>query len=208
MALFSSKKQNEFFDLLSKISKNLDEASHYFIEFKIQNVSDLKVFSQSMKEYERKGDSFMHELIILLNKTFITPIEREDILQLANKMDDVLDGLEQFSARLDMLSFTDIDDKMKKFSDKIHEGTLEITKAIQLLFTKKLIDIRQHTIKINDLESECDDIHFTAMKELFEKEKDPISLIKHKELYESLEEIADSCEDVADTLESIIMRNS
>jgi len=71
------------FDSLLKISENVKEGAQYFVEYKISNLSDLKEFTRVMKEYERKGDSFIHELIVTLNKTFITPIEREDIHQLA-----------------------------------------------------------------------------------------------------------------------------
>ena len=75
------------------VSENLKEGAQFFVEYKIKNASDLKEFSMRMKEYESKGDSFIHEIIMELNKAFITPIEREDILQLAMSMDDVLDEL-------------------------------------------------------------------------------------------------------------------
>ncbi|ANB60721.1 DUF47 domain-containing protein [Anoxybacteroides amylolyticum] len=206
--VFSSKKRDVFFDLLFTISENVKEAAQYFVEYKIQNVSDLKEFARVMKEYEKKGDSFIHELVVALNKTFITPIEREDIHQLAMKMDDVLDGLEQCSARFEMFSFTDIDDHMVKFFDNIYQSTIEIAEALKLLASKKLLDMRAHAIKIKDFETKCDEILRASIKNLFVTQKDPIKLIQYKELYEMLEEIADSCEDVANTIETIIMRNA
>jgi predicted phosphate transport protein (TIGR00153 family) len=205
--IFSPKK-NVFFGLLFTISENVKEAAQYFVEYKINNISDLKELARVMKEYERKGDSYIHELIVELNKTFITPIEREDIHQLAMKMDDVLDGLEQCSARFEMFSFTEIDDHMVKFFDHIYQSTIEIVNALKLLANKKLIDMRTHAIKIKDYETKCDEILRASIKNLFVEQKDPIKIIQYKELYEMLEEIADSCEDVANTIETIIMRNA
>lgn len=205
--IFSPKK-DVFFEMLSKISANLKESSQFFMDYKINNASDLKEFSGVMKEYETKGDTYIHELIVALNKTFITPIEREDILQLAMKMDDVLDGLEQWVARLEMYSITNVDEYMTKFFAHIHQSSIEIAKAIDLLASKRLLDIRPHAIQIKDFESRCDELLRTSIKNLFVVEKDPIKIIQVKELYEMLEGIADSCEDVANTLETIIMRNA
>ncbi|MFC3882931.1 DUF47 domain-containing protein [Bacillus songklensis] len=205
--IFSPKK-DVFFEMLSRISSNVKESTQYFVDYQIKNTSDLKEFSGVMKEYEHKGDTYIHELIVALNKTFITPIEREDILQLAMKMDDVLDGLEQWVARLEMYSITNIDEYMSKFFSNIHQSSIEIAKAIELLTSKKLLDIRTHAIQIKDLESRCDELLRASIKNLFVVEKDPIRIIQVKELYEMLEGIADSCEDVANTLETIIMRNA
>lgn len=206
--IFSSAKKDVFFTMLHSISENVKESAQYFVEYKIKNMSDLKEFARVMKEYETKGDSFIHELIVSLNKTFITPIEREDILQLAMKMDDVLDGLEQCSARFEMFSFTETSEQMVQFFTYIHQGTIEIANSIELLGNKKLLDIRTHAIKIKDYETKCDELLRASIKTLFETEKDPIRIIKAKEIYEILEEIADSCQDVANTLETIIMRNA
>ncbi|KOO43903.1 DUF47 domain-containing protein [Priestia koreensis] len=205
--IFSPKK-DVFFEMLSKISANMKESTHFFVDYNIKNASDLKEFAEVMKNYEHKGDSYIHELIVALNKTFITPIEREDILQLAMKMDDVLDGLEQWVARLEMYSVTETDDYMKKFFALIHQASIEISKAIELLASKKLGEMRKHGIEIKDIESRCDELLRSSIKNLFVIQKDPIQLIKIKELYEMLEDIADSCEDVANTLDTIIMRNA
>lgn len=204
--LFS--KKDFFFTQLSHISENISKSAKYFVEFKINNLSDLKEFSQVMKEYETKGDTYIHELIVELNKTFITPIEREDILALAMKMDDVLDGFEQCSATFEMFSITQFDDQMVKFFNYIYQGTEEIAKCIELLTSKKYMDIRTHAIQVKDYESKCDELLRKSIKNLFVEQKDPIKIIQYKDIYEILEDIADSCEDVANTLESIIMRNA
>ncbi|WP_061810098.1 DUF47 domain-containing protein [Rossellomorea vietnamensis] len=202
------KKKDKFAILLSQIAGNLKESAHYFADYKLNNVSDLKEFSSQMKEYETKGDSFVHEVILDLNKVFITPIEREDILALAMSMDDVLDGLEHTSAMFEMYSITQADEYMLKFVEAIRQCSDEIESAVELLSTKKWIQIREHAIKIKDLESKCDGILRQSIKHLFHTEKDPIRIIQYKEIYEELEEIADHCQNVANTFETIIMKNA
>ncbi|MGN1400454.1 MAG: DUF47 domain-containing protein [Bacillus sp. (in: firmicutes)] len=205
--VFKSKK-DKFAALLFSISENLKEGADYFADYKLKNISDLKVFTDSMKDYEHKGDDFVHEVIMELNKAFITPIEREDILHLAMSMDDVLDGLESCAAMFEMYSIINADEYMLKFVENIRESAYEIEKAVNLLASKKLLDIRDHAIKIKDLESSCDAIHRQSIKNLFAVEKDPIRIIQYKEIYESLEEVADCCQAVANTLETIIMKNA
>ncbi|BAU29182.1 hypothetical protein DFP93_11759 [Aneurinibacillus soli] len=203
-----SAKRDVFLDMLATIAENVKESAQYFVDFKIRNEADLKKFATRMKEFETKGDTYIHEIIVALNKTFITPLEREDILELANTMDDILDGMEQCASRFEMYNITEADEYMITFAQKILESTEEVAKSTKLLNKKKLMDIRPHAIKINDIESQCDDLLRICIKELFTKEKDPIKIIQYKELYEVLESISDSCEDVADTLETIIMRNA
>lgn len=204
----ATKKKDKFFNYLTSISLNLKEASNYFADYKLKNVSDLKIFSETMKEYESKGDSFVHEVIRDLHNAFITSIEREDILSLTMSMDDVLDGLEHTSALFEMYSIINADEYMLKFVDAIRGCTDEIVEAVELLSSKKLLDIRDHAIKIKDYESKCDGILRESLKQLFTNEKDPIRIIKYKEIYEELEEIADYCQEVANTLETIIMKNA
>lgn len=202
------KKNDKFSVLLSNISANLKESANFFTEYKLKNVSDLKIFSEKMKELETKGDSYVHEVIKELNDAFITPIEREDILHLAMSMDDVLDGLEGCSALFEMYSITTADDFMIKFVEAIQGSVHEIDKAVELLSNKKLTQIREHAIKIKDYESKCDNVLRQSIKNLFTVEKDPIRIIQYKEIYENLEDIADYCQTVANTLETIIMKNA
>jgi uncharacterized protein len=202
------KKDDKFMVLLSQIAENLQDSGNYMADYKIKNVSDLKTFSETMKEYESKGDTYIHTIIKELNRAFITPIEREDILQLANSMDDVLDGFEECSALFDMHSIVNIDEYMVKFVEALQKCTHEIKKAVELLSKKKLLQIREHVIKIKDYETNCDGIYRQSIKHLFSVEKDPIRIIQYKEIYEAFENIADDCQEVANTLETIIMKNA
>ncbi|WP_449620625.1 DUF47 domain-containing protein [Robertmurraya sp. Marseille-Q9965] len=203
-----NKKQDKLMVLLKDISTNLRESAHYFADYKLQNVNDLKVFFETLKDYETKGDTYVHETIQELNKVFITPIEREDILQLAMSMDDVLDGFEACAAMFEMYSITQADEFMVKFVQALRACADEIEVSIDLVTNKKLLQVREHAIKIKDYESKCDGILRQSIKHLFSVEKDPIRIIQYKEIYETLEEIADHCQGVANTLETIIMKNA
>jgi predicted phosphate transport protein (TIGR00153 family) len=205
--VFKSKK-DKFAVMLLNISSNLKESSDYFADYKLKNISDLKIFSDTMKQYETTGDDYVHEVIKELNNAFITPIEREDILMLAMTMDDVLDGLEHCAALFEMYSIVNANEYMLKFVDEIRNAAHEIDRAVELLMTKKLNDIRPIAIKIKEHESDCDTLHRQSVKHLFLSEKDPIRIIQYKEIYENLEEIADYCQSVANTLETIVMKNA
>ena len=203
-----AKKKDKFAVYLENIASNLKESANFFAEYKLNNVSDLKIFSEKMKEYESKGDTMVHEVFKDLHNAFITFIEREDILTLTMSMDDVLDGLEHTAALFEMYSIVNADDYMLRFVDAIRSCASEIETAVEMLGTKKLQDMREHAIKIKDLESKCDGILRESIKNLFVNEKDPIRIIQYKEIYEELEKIADFCQSVANTLETIIMKNA
>lgn len=206
--MFNQRKTDPFFAALLTIAKNVQEAIHYADTFKVTTVADLKEVSFKLKTYEREGDNLIHDLISKLNKSFMTPIEREDILQLAIKMDDILDGIESFAARLEMYSLTEIDEYVQKFMENIVKSADEIVKAMELLSRKKLEAMREHAVLIKEYERICDEIQRTSIKQLFITQKDPIRIIQYKDIYEQLEEIADYCQDVAHTIETIIMRNA
>nr|WP_238942020.1 DUF47 domain-containing protein [Bacillus sp. REN10] len=205
--MFKTKK-DKFSVLLHSIAVNLKESADFYADYKLGNAGDLKNFYEEMKKLESKGDTFMHKVITELNQSFITPIEREDILALAISMDDVLDGLEETAAMLEMYSVVKPDEYMLKFVEAIRGCAIEIEQSINLLPTKKLLSIREHVIKIKDYETACDGILRQSIKHLFATEKDPIQLIKTKAIYENLEKVADYCQDVANTLETIIMKNA
>lgn len=202
------KKEDKFAALLTEISNNLVVGMDFFAEYAKNDENGLKDFAIKMKEYEHKGDSFVHTIIHDLNKVFITPIEREDILALAMRMDDVIDGLDSTSALFEMYNISGADEFMLQFVENIHNAVIEIDKAVALISKKKLPQIRSHAIRIKDYESKCDDVLRSSIKNLFQHSSDPIFIMQYKEIYEEFEGVADSCEDVANTLEAIIMKNA
>jgi predicted phosphate transport protein (TIGR00153 family) len=203
-----TKKKDKLFLMLLAISDNLKDGGKHFLNYKIKEEKHLDEFRLKMKEYEHKGDDLVDELIKDLNNTFITPIEREDALELAAHMDDIIDGLEECAAHFYMYNIYEIDDYMVQFSDLLNNCIIEINNAVELLSNKKLTDMRQHTVKIKEYEEKCDELERTAIKVLFEREKDFVRLIQYKEIYGFLEGVADDCKKVGKVLETVIMKNA
>ncbi len=204
--MFKSKK-DKFAVLLAKISANINDSSDYFSAFRAKNVSDLKVFTETMRQYEHIGDDFTHEIIKELNDAFITPIEREDLLSLAMVMDDVMDNIEHSASFREMFSLVETDEYEEKFLSNIKEATQLLDEAIGLLGDKKLHAVRDKIVAIKDVESRCDTVYRAAVKNIFNSNEDPIMIMKRNQTYESLENVADCCQTVANVLESIVMKN-
>ncbi|EXX85715.1 hypothetical protein BG53_07835 [Paenibacillus darwinianus] len=201
------KKKDIFFKTFEEMADTIVEAVEYFHDH-VPNLKDLTAFAREMKEYETKCDRCVHIILTELNKTFITPIERDDIMRLTTSLDDVLDGIEALASRFEMYQIQEPDEYIVLFAENLVRCAHQIKKAIYLLTDKKLLAIREPAIAINELENQADDLLRVCIKNLFAKVKDPIELIKRKEIYERLEQTTDYCEDVADTLETIIVRNS
>lgn len=204
-----TQKKDKFYELLSDVAANVKETADFFKEYRIQSEADLQEFASRIKEAETKGDRMIHEIIKELHQTFITPIEREDILQLAMNLDDVLDGMEQTAVLFEIYEVTEPTDYMREFVAILSQCSVEMTGAIELLSQKKLPELHTPAVKLKEYESNCDELLRTAVRNLFLKKKnDPIKVIQYKEIYETLEEVADSYQKVADTFESIIMKNA
>lgn len=206
--MFSKGKKDKFSELLLSITSNLQETTYFCVEKPVSNHHELQLFLENVKEYESTGDELIQKITKELNQTFITPIDREDMLQLALHIDDVLDGIEHIAGLLEMYSVTSLTDQMKKFFRINHQCASEISEAITLLSLKKLQAIPVHSSALKEHEANSDNLLRTALKNLFATEKDPIKIIQYKDIYESLEGIVDSCRKVANTLDSIVMKNA
>ncbi|MHB8155983.1 MAG: DUF47 domain-containing protein [Desulfocucumaceae bacterium] len=205
-----TKKQNIFYEYFLLIANNIVLADKYFQE-EIKCLNDplrAENISLQVKTVEQMGDQYTHEMIIELNKTFITPLEREDIMELTLELDDVLDGLEVCASHLVLYNIREADDYMRIFTRNIEICVKELHAALVLLSQNKLKEMTKHTHKINDLENAADDLLRDGLKTLFSTCSDPIEIMKKKEIYTMMESFSDFCEDVADILEGIIMRNS
>lgn len=201
------KKKDIFFETFIAISKNITLAAEEFSS-EIHKPSSEKKALTDIQDLEKKGDRYTHTIYKELNKTFITPLEREDIMNLAVKMDDILDGIEATLIRMDIYDIKDINIFIKRNTEIIVEQCKEVEGAIQKLTSKRFLDIRPHAVRINELENEADDLFNNSLRELVSSCTDAIEFVKYKQIYEMLEEVTDACEDVANILESILMRNS
>lgn len=200
-------KPDKIMSLMLDLAQNMKECGEYFSKFNIESPSDLKVFSEKVKDFESNGDTILHKINVELNRAFITSIDPEDILTLAEKMDDVVDCIEEAAAYFYMYRLTDIDDYMSEFRTHIRTCTGELYFAIDFLVKKQLKSIREHTIHVKTNEEECDTLERKAIRNLFKKYTDPIKIIQYKDLYEVLENTVDACQIVAKVLDIVIMKN-
>lgn len=201
-------KEVKFFDLFDKQAENLVKAAEFYKKlvdegnFTPENV-------RAMHELEHYGDELTHTIINTLNETFITPFDREDILALANRLDDIIDGIYLISNRFMLYKITKPTEYSKKMASTIEQSTKAMQKALASLRSNKNIkETLFQCVEINRLENEGDVLRDEAISDLFEKEKDPVMIIKQKELYEEAETVTDFCEHVANLVESILVKNN
>ena len=202
-------KETDFFSMFERASLNVNRSAVLLVEM-MENLgaNDAEVKVKEIYEAEQEGDMLTHEVMRKLNKTFLTPVDREDIHALVNSIDDVLDLI---WASADRTILFKLDNPIQEAIDlckTILETTEFITKAIACLKDKKYSYIQEYCIEINRLENRGDRIFREALVKLFDTVKDPILVIKWKEVYEHLEEANDMCEDVADILESIVLKHA
>jgi predicted phosphate transport protein (TIGR00153 family) len=175
----------------------------------VSSWKDVELKVQKIKAVEHDGDRITHETIETLNKTFITPIDREDIYALITKIDDILDLIDAAASRFVLYRIDRPTPELVTMCEQLIKPIKEIREALLLLDDmKNAKKILMHCVEVNRLENEADDLRRLAVGNLFENEKDPIRLMKLKEIYETLEEATDRCEDVANVIESVVIKNS
>lgn len=164
---------------------------------------------KKIKEIEHEGDKLTHQTMEKLNKTFVTQLDREDIHALVSRLDDILDFVDAAANRMLLYKITEPTPEAKKLTDILLKSVDEVTKAVPLLRNlRKTQEILERCIEINSLENEGDQVLREAVAKLFDDEKDPVSIIKWKEIYENMETAIDRCEDVANILEGIVLKYS
>jgi predicted phosphate transport protein (TIGR00153 family) len=198
-------RDNSFFDMFSQMSDNLIAGARTMVEL-FTDYKDVEAKVAEIRRIERAGDEMTHAILTKLNQTFITPFDREDIHELASSLDDVLDYLNASGARIIMYRITNPPPVAVELARIILLQCQELQKAVALV--RKNGDIQTHCVEINRLENEADVLSRAAIGQLFDQEKDPITLIKLKELIEFLEIATDKAEDVANVLETVILKNS
>ena len=198
-------RDNSFFDMFSQMSENLIAGARVMVEL-FADYKDVDAKIAEIRRIERTGDEMTHAVLTKLNQTFITPFDREDIHQLASSLDDVLDFLNASAARILMYRITNPPPVALELARIILLQSQELHKALAIV--RKNGDILTHCVEINRLENEADVISRASIGQLFDQEKDPITLIKTKELIEFLELATDKAEDVANVLETVVLKNS
>jgi predicted phosphate transport protein (TIGR00153 family) len=201
-------RDHEFFLLFQKASDNIVEGAERLKEL-LDQFDDLKERARQIEEVEHKGDTITHDIIKKLNTTFITPIDREDILALASSLDDVIDLIHGVATRLVVYKVTESTAHAKELGFLILKSVQELQKGIAHLPLAKGRDrVYEHCVEVNSLENEADRVCRDAIASLFDNQTDPITIVKWKEIYETLELATDRCEDAANVLEGVALKNA
>ena len=162
--------------------------------------------ADEIKEVEHKCDFLTHAVIQRLHKTFVTPLDREDIHTLARSLDDVIDAIDDSAGVIRLYQISKVRSDARDLGRIIKASTEQVVSAMKALGKKQ--GISTAAVEINRLENEADRAHQIALRRLFEEEKDPIQIIKWKEIFDFLEAATDRCEDVANVLEGVVVKHA
>jgi len=198
-------KHIDFFELFDHAARNVIKGASLLVAV-LQDMDNLEMISKEVRDSEKEGDMMTHDIMKKLNKTFITPIDREDLHALATKIDDVIDMIWACVERFTLFRLSVPTKEAIDMAKEILTTTEMMSKAIIALRDKRYSYVQEYCIEINSLENRIDRLYKNALVKLFDEVKDPIAIIKWKEVYEYLENASDACEDVANILEAIVLK--
>lgn len=201
-------KEDKFYKLFSLSARNVYEAAKMLRET-MDNIEEKRIGVKDVEELEHRGDQIVHDTIEELNKSFITPIDREDIYSIIKRMDDIVDHIEATMHRFLMFDINEVTKEAKRLCDMIVDATMETTYMIdELKNMNKSNNILEKVIKINKIENDGDTYFRQTITDLFRSDKDVLTIIKWREIYQFLENTLDSCEGVANIIEGVLMKHA
>lgn len=200
-------RETSFFDFFEQHAALTIEGTKEFLSL-VTTGANISAKCRRISDIEHETDTITHRCVEALHKTFITPIDRDSIHRLITRMDDVMDFVEAAAERIELYELTVMTADVRDLADVLHRSTMQVEAAMRGLRSLKE---PQQTLKlcidINRLENEADAILRRSVARLFKEEKDPITVIKWKEVYENLESASDRCEDVANIIEGVILEH-
>lgn len=201
-------RDERFYDLFEASVKKVVQGATQ-LEALIRDFREVSLKAKQIKDVEHEGDLVTHETIEMLNRMFVTPLDREDIHNLITSLDDVLDYIEACAERLNLFKVGKTTEEAVLLVGVLVKAVKELEQAVYKLRRLKETDaIMKNCVEINRLENEGDYLNRMAIAKLFEPENNPLDVIKWKEIYENLENAIDRCEDVANVLEGIAIKNA
>jgi predicted phosphate transport protein (TIGR00153 family) len=201
-------KKSEFFDMFVKhAALSVDGAK--LLQALLENPTNVEEQSRRIKAVEHDADTVAHQTLELLHRSFITPIERGDIHRIVSRLDDILDYIEAASQRIWLYEIKEITPEAKEMSRVLVRSTMAVKATVDSMHNMKdPAQIRSSCVEINRLENECDTLLRLGLARLFKEERDPLMVIKWKEIYENIEDATDRCEDVANVIEGVVIENA
>jgi len=199
--------EKHFFEMLERQADVVVEGAEALLDM-TKDFREVEAKRDRLKDIEHKGDDLVHEIAEALNKTFVTPIDHDDMSKLTSRMDDILDFIEAASHRMWSYEIKSVPPEMVQLAEVILSSSKEVNHAIKdLRNISRRNEIIRHCIEVNRLENVGDDITHAAVADLF-RNHDAVDIIKLKEIFEYLEEATDKCEDAADVIKDIFVKNA
>ena len=203
-ALRLTPQKREFFVLFAQASANACEIARMLVEL-VENWPASRAVLDDIHEAEHEGDRLTREVINLLNRTFVTPFDRDDMYRLATVLDDIVDHVDEAADDIDAYEVQEVPEAARRQADVIYRAAARLHEAVELL--ERFGDTNRHLFALRELEDEGDRLVREAIADLFRSDRDPLFIIRWKDIHEQLEEAVDACENAADVLEAILVKN-
>ena len=201
-------KEEKFYDLFEEGAANLLQAARALRDM-VNREDEWKERAAQISDFEHKGDSITHRIMEQLHLTFVTPMDREDIVALAHSLDDMLDFIEGVAGTLVLYKIPTLTPPAVRLMDLALKIAEEVATAVPKLRQRRMLkSVLRHCVEINRLENEADEVLRAALAELFENGADAVKIIKWREVYEQLEGSTDRGEDISDVLEGLVLKHA
>lgn len=196
--------KREFFDLFTQAAANSREISRLLVEL-LEQWPESRETLLSIREAEHEGDRLTHEVIDLLNRTFVTPLDRDDMYRLATVIDDICDFVDEAADNIDAYEVREVPTRAVEQAQVVYRAAAYLHEAVEHLDGFR--DSRRQLSAVRELENEGDRLSREAIADLFRSGKDPLTIIRWKDIHEQIEEAVDACQNAADVLEAILVKN-
>jgi predicted phosphate transport protein (TIGR00153 family) len=198
-------KEEQYFDLFVQMTVYISDAARELRQMLADKDHNYQEYSQRIKRLEHACDELTHTVSTKLNKSFITPFDREDIYTMSSALDDIVDLIDDAARAIIIFDVGEIKDYAHDFASVLERMGEQLREIVSTLQKPK--NITQRLVEIHRLENDGDDIYHAAIAELFHEERDPLTVLKWKEIYEKLEAAVDRCEHVANIIESVMIKH-
>jgi predicted phosphate transport protein (TIGR00153 family) len=196
--------KREFFDLFTQAAANSRAISRLLVEL-LERWPESRETLLSIREAEHAGDRLTHEVIDLLNRTFVTPLDRDDMYRLATVIDDICDHVDEAADNIDAYEVREVPVRAVQQAQVVYRAAAQLHEAVELL--EGFRDSRRQLSAVRELENEGDRLSREAIADLFRSGKEPLTIIRWKDIHEQIEEAVDACQHAADVLEAILVKN-
>jgi len=209
-------KDDRFFVYLNSVAKCVVEAANIFAQLRdVKDPTEFQRISAELRQKEHEADDFAHLIYEELDKTFVTPIDREDLHDLTSALDDVIDEMEHSAAKIVTCRLPKLSEPMRELVRITHNAAIEVAKCVDVLQNLSKVDeVQVHVIHVNSLENEGDRVYRDGISQLFTRPNDalfealdPIEIVRQKDVLDSMEQAIDASEDVMDLIRSVVVKN-